>query len=164
MAIGGFAANVGSGSGRQDIRAHLGKKRAQDLLRKHDILDKAPVTVRAGGEIDAIRAVIAEGEGFTMPVNFAIEFYPPSGLMTDTINPGGLDAKSHILNRSNDVREGGMLWKQAADKGSSKWYRRKPEPSPPGARGGKPELEPPEPTASANNFNSIWNIFNNIIS
>ena len=143
MAIGGFAANVGSGAGRQDIRAHLGKKRAQDLLRKHDILDKVPKTIRAGGEIDAIRSVVAMGEGFTMPVNFAIEFYPPSGLMTDTINPGGLDAKSHILNKSNDVREGGMWWKQAAEKGSSSWSRIKPKK---GLFGQDvPEVEPKRP-------------------
>ena len=137
MAIGGIASSQRKGqniSGLRhrgsDVRAHLGKKRVQDLLRKKEILKPTPKTPRAGGEIDAIRAVIAQGEGFTMPVNFVVEFSPPSGLKHEFINPGGLDAQSHILNRNDDVRERGILWSQASEQGNSTWKRRAPPPPP----------------------------------
>ena len=102
MAIGGVVAQGGSGNGRMDFRVHLGKKRVQDLLRKTGVLDPLPKTIRGGGEVDAIRAAVAQGEGFTMPVNFEISFNPPRGIdfRNAKVNPGGLDNQTHIMNRS----------------------------------------------------------------
>ena len=132
MAIGGVAANTGGvgDATRQDIRFKLDKKRAQDLLRAKGLLPPLPVTVTANGEIDAIRSAIAQGEGFTMPVNFKVEFYVPTGLVNKSglINPGGLDAQTHIMNGSNRYGPEGIhaKWNQAKQVGQSNWVRRKP--------------------------------------
>ena len=122
MAIGGIVAGGGNGRGRQDVRFHLGKKRVQDLLRKHDILDPLPETIRGGGEIDAIRAAIGQGEGFTMPVNFEVSFNPPQGLhpVDAKVNPGGLDHQTHIMNHSQRMRVR-SAFNRAATPGVSQW-------------------------------------------
>ena len=125
MAIGGIVAQGGNGRGRMDTRVHLGKKRAQDLLRKADLLEPTEKTIRGGGEIDAIRAAVAQGEGFVLPVNYEISFNPPLGIGSSgrgrsRINPGGLDAQTHLLNRSttSKFRE---VWGSASKVGESNW-------------------------------------------
>ena len=147
MAIGGVAANTGGqgDASRQDIRFHLDKKRAQDLLRAKGLLPPLPVTVPANGEIDAIRSAVAQGEGFTIPVNFEIEFHPPAGLVNSTgkINPGGLEAETHIMNCSYKHSGINARWDQAAQVGESAWTRRLPGLG----EKGKPLKEKPRPRA-----------------
>ena len=146
MALGGVAANTGGvgDASRQDIRFHVDKKRAQDLLRAKGLLPPLPVTVPARGEIDAIRSAVMQGEGFTMPVNFEIEFYPPTGLdnATGRINPGGLDNKTHMMNSSRK-QFFNARWKEASDVGKSSWTQRKPGLG----EKGKPETYDPRPRA-----------------
>ena len=108
--------------GNNDIRIGLTKQRGQGILRKLGVLESPPVTKRPGGEIDAIRSVVGQGEGFMMPCNFKVEFNCPLGIQQpkynagsaggggagytkgeasgETVNPGTLDWKSHQLNRS----------------------------------------------------------------
>ena len=68
----------------QDIRAGLGKGRAQDLLRKQGIIEddkgRKKYEKDSRGEIQMIRTAIGQSEGFTMPVNFKVVFNPPPGI------------------------------------------------------------------------------------
>ncbi len=149
MALGGVAASTGGvgDASRQDIRFQVDKKRAQDLLRSKGLLPPLPQTVTANGEIDAIRSAVAQGEGFTRPVNFVIEFQAPAGLdpFRETINPGGLDAQSHILNRSDAVhgRDNNEFWASVKNAGTSSWKQRKPDLG----ELGKPKTYDPRPRA-----------------
>ena len=68
----------------QDIRAGLGKGRAQDLLRKQGILEddkgRKKYEKDARGEVQMIRTAVGQSEGFTFPVNFKVAFNPPQGI------------------------------------------------------------------------------------
>jgi len=68
----------------QDIRAGLGKGRAQDLLRKQGIIEddkgRKKYEKDARGEVQMIRTAVAQAEGFTFPVNFKVTFNPPQGI------------------------------------------------------------------------------------
>ena len=108
----------------QDIRVSVGKKRAQGLLRKAGIIDDGKGlgahARNADGEVNAIRSVVARGEGFQMPVNFKVEFSQPVGISQQThdtgsphssggyvgenkgkVQSGTLDWKTHIMNNSS---------------------------------------------------------------
>ena len=68
----------------QDIRAGLGKGRAQDLLRKQGIIEddkgRKKYEKDARGEVQMIRTAVAQAEGFTFPVNYQLKFQPPRGI------------------------------------------------------------------------------------
>ena len=68
----------------QDIRAGLGKGRAQDLLRKQGIIEddkgRKKYEKDARGDVQMIRTAVGQSEGFTMPVNFKVSFNPPQGI------------------------------------------------------------------------------------
>ena len=72
----------------QDIRAGLGKGRAQDLLRKQGILEddkgRKKYEKDARGEIQMIRTAVGQSEGFTFPTNFKVVFNPPQGIEQPT--------------------------------------------------------------------------------
>ena len=92
--------------GKFDIRAGLGKDRAQGILRKIGVLEKKDTHVKSsGGEIDTIRTVVGRAEGFQFPANFKVRFECPMGIQqNDTkskVQKHGLDYKTHIMNRSD---------------------------------------------------------------
>ena len=72
----------------QDIRAGLGKGRAQDLLRKQGIIEddkgRKKYEKDARGEIQMIRTAVGQSEGFTFPTNFKVVFNPPQGIEQPT--------------------------------------------------------------------------------
>ena len=88
--------------GKFDIRTGLSKKRVQDLAKKHGLIDdpnKSP-SLKAFGELDAIRAVMARQEGFMRPNSFHVVFNPPRGIPRSGIQIGGIEHKLRILNKS----------------------------------------------------------------
>ena len=109
--------------GKFDVRTGLSKQRAQGILRQIGVLDKKDTAVKAAhGEIDVIRSIIGKGEGFQMPANFKVSFKCPQGVDQRTftagdpfmsegyrgsnssrVQDGGLDHRTHILNRSEKV-------------------------------------------------------------
>ena len=70
--------------GNMDIRTGLSKQRGQGILRKLGVLpdDKGRKKFEqdAMGEVQTIRTIVAKSEGFTMPVNFKVEFQAPKGI------------------------------------------------------------------------------------
>lgn len=96
--------------GKFDIRTGLSKKRVQDLAKKAKLIDgpdEAP-SLKAYGELDAIRAVIARQEGFMRPNSFHVVFNPPKGIPRSGIKIGSLEHKLRILNKSapGQINEG----------------------------------------------------------
>ena len=98
--------------GKFDIRAGLGKDRAQGILRKIGVLEKKDTHVKSsGGEIDTIRSVVGRAEGFQFPANFKVSFQCPMGIQQGGLRGGriskvkknGLDYKTHIMNRSDST-------------------------------------------------------------
>jgi hypothetical protein len=84
----------------QDIRAGLGKGRAQDLLRKQGIIEddkgRKKYEKDARGEVQMIRTAVGQAEGFTFPVNFKVAFNPPQGIeqpVWDSTKRDGSEAK-----------------------------------------------------------------------
>ena len=90
--------------GKFDVRTGLSKKRVQDLAKKHGLIDdpnKSP-SLKAYGELDAIRAVIARQEGFMRPNSFHVVFNPPKGMHNfRATKRGSLEQKLMLLNKSN---------------------------------------------------------------
>jgi len=113
--------------GKFDVRTGLTKQRGQGILRKLGILeDKHKEQQRAMGEVDTIRSLIGMAEGFLSPANFKIQFEHPTGIQQPTrtegppgppgggfgapytkgersgatVKGGGLDWKTHQMNRS----------------------------------------------------------------
>ena len=87
--------------GKFDIRTGLSKKRVQDLAKKVGLVDgpdEAP-SLKAFGELDAIRAVISRQEGFMKPNSFAVSFEPPRGLRRN-FTTDSLEKNMAKLNRS----------------------------------------------------------------
>jgi len=136
--------------GKHDIRVGIGKKRAQGILRKLGVIDDGKglgANARdANGEVNAVRAVVAKGEGFQMPVNFKVTFNAPVGISQEelgqgphsggtgyvgqnggNIKSGSLDWQTHIMNNStkglmrqrfNEAQvQGESLWKKTKDPG-----------------------------------------------
>ena len=102
--------------GNMDIRTGLSKQRGQGILRKLKILpdDKGRKKFEqdAMGEVQTIRTIVAKSEGFTMPVNFKVEFQAPRGIEHASGSPhgdspgagkvktGSLEWKTHLMNNS----------------------------------------------------------------
>ena len=116
--------------GTHDFPLSVSKQRGQGILRKLKIIDdgkgRAAHEKNAMGEIQTIRTLIGMGEGFTMPVNFRVDFAMPKGIDQETLTPGnqhsepkkggtndsrvkygGLDWQTHIMNKStnNEFKE-----------------------------------------------------------
>jgi len=110
--------------GKHDFPLSISKQRGQGILRKIGIIDdgkgRKEHEQNAMGSVQTIRTLVAAGEGFTMPVNFKVEFNlgnmgidqeelssggphsdpEPKGLNTSRVTYGGLDWKTHIMNKS----------------------------------------------------------------
>jgi hypothetical protein len=107
--------------GTHDFPMSISKQRGQGILRKLDILQdgkgRKAHEKDAMGEVQAIRTIVGMGEGFTMPVNFKVEFAMPKGIDQETLDQGvhsggkggtngskvkfgGLDWQTHIMNKS----------------------------------------------------------------
>ena len=121
--------------GKFDLRTGLTKERGQGILRKLGVLESPPITKRPGGEIDAIRSVVGQGEGFMMPCNFKVVFNCPLGIQQPvainggyeggsasgaTVKAGSLDWQSHKLNRSTRAAIQGMF-DESADVGRTEY-------------------------------------------
>ena len=95
--------------GKFDIRTGLSKKRVQDLAKKVGLIDGPDEnpSLKAFGELDAIRAVISKQEGFMRPNSFAVVFNPPRGLRrgftTDSLEK---DMAKRNRSRSSDISSG----------------------------------------------------------
>jgi len=133
--------------GKYDIRTGVTKKRAQGFLRKLGIIEddkgRGKYKKDAQGEVQTIRTVVGKGEGFQIPANFKVEFRHPRCIQQPTLNEddsgrmaysgsnvgkvksGGLDWKTHIMNKSTDMefrklwyaaqQSSGMLWNKSAE-------------------------------------------------
>ena len=101
--------------GTHDFPLSVSKERGQGLLRKLKIIDdgkgRAAHEKNAMGEIQTIRTLIGMGEGFTMPVNFRVDFAMPKGIDQETLTSGGphSDPKKGGTNGSR-VKYGGLDW------------------------------------------------------
>ena len=100
--------------GKHDIRVGVGKKRAQGLLRKIGIIDDGKglgAHARdANGEVNAIRAVVAKGEGFQMPVNFKCVFNAPVGISQESLSSGRFGGTGYVGENGGNVKSGGLDW------------------------------------------------------
>ena len=126
--------------GNQDIRVGISGKRAKGLLRKHKIIEDGKGREKHKsdhhGEISTIRSVIGKGEGFQIPANFKVAFQMPKGIQQATmsappsaggfnggkVKTGGLDWRTHILNKSTDS-ELKVLWKAAQMSSGMMWQK-----------------------------------------
>ena len=108
--------------GTHDFPLSVSKQRGQGILRKLKILDdgkgRAAHERNAMGEIQTIRTIVGMGEGFTMPVNFKVDFAMPKGIVqpdaegTKTeakVKYGSLDWQTHIMNKSTGGLKGEFL-------------------------------------------------------
>jgi hypothetical protein len=111
--------------GTHDFPLSISKQRGQGILRKLDIIQdgkgRKAHEKDAMGEVQTIRSVVGMGEGFTMPVNFKVEFAMPKGIDQQVLQSqgpppssppspsgangskvkfGGLDWQTHIMNKS----------------------------------------------------------------
>ncbi len=127
--------------GKYDIRTGVSKKRAQGLLRKHGIIEddkgRKKYEKDARGNIQTIRTVVGKGEGFQSPANFKVEFQMPQcinqtsnnagprgGSNNSKVRTGGLDWRTHIMNKSTDT-EFLKLWKAAQQSSAMFWNKSK---------------------------------------
>jgi len=105
--------------GKHDVRVGLGKKRAQGILRKLGVIDDGKGlgahSRKANGEFNAVRAVVAKGEGFQMPVNFKVTFRAPVGISQETLGDGGYGG-----NNGGNVQSGGLDWQTHIMQNSTK--------------------------------------------
>ena len=125
--------------GKYDIRMGVTKKRAQGLLRKHGIIEddkgRKKYDKDARGSVQTIRTIVGKGEGFTIPANFKVDFQMPQcinqassgagphgGSNNGKVRTGGLDWKTHIMNKSTDT-EFRKLWKAAQTSSSMMWKK-----------------------------------------
>ncbi len=101
--------------GTHDFPLSVSKQRAQGLLRKVGIIDdgkgRAAHENNSMGEVQTIRTLVGMGEGFTMPVNFKVEFAMPKGIDQETLTPGNQhsDPKKGGTN-SSKVKFGSLDW------------------------------------------------------
>ena len=101
--------------GTHDFPLSVSKQRGQGILRKLKIIDdgkgRAAHEKNAMGEIQTIRTLVGMGEGFTMPVNFRVDFAMPKGIDQETLTSGGphSDPKKGGTNGSK-VKYGGLDW------------------------------------------------------
>ena len=135
--------------GKYDIRTSVSKQRARGLLTKGafagvgalvglDKKDRIAAGIKdAKGEVQTIRSVVGKGEGFTIPANFKVEFQMPQGINQTSNNAGprggtnrgkvrtgGLDWRTHIMNKSTD-EEFRKLWKAAQQSSGMLWEKAK---------------------------------------
>ena len=133
--------------GKYDIRMGVTKKRAQGFLRKLGIIEddkgRGKYKRDARGEVQTIRTVVGKAEGFTIPANFKVNFKMPAGIQqaslteddygnmgysgsnASKVKSGGLDWRTHIMNKSTDrefrglwfdaQQSSGMMWKKATN-------------------------------------------------
>ena len=129
--------------GTHDFPLSVSKQRGQGILRKLKIIDdgkgRKAHEKNAMGEIQTIRTLVGMGEGFTMPVNFRVDFAMPKGIDQETLTPGnqhsepkkggtndsrvkygGLDWQTHIMNKST-TNEFSVLYERA-NKASKGYY------------------------------------------
>ena len=101
--------------GTHDFPLSVSKQRGQGILRKLKIIDdgkgRKAHEKNAMGEIQTIRTLVGMGEGFTMPVNFRVDFAMPKGIDQETLTSGGphSDPKKGGTNGSR-VKYGGLDW------------------------------------------------------
>jgi len=114
--------------GKHDIRVGVGKKRAQGLLRKIGIIDDGKglgAHARdANGEVNAIRAVVAKGEGFQMPVNFKCVFNAPVGISQESLSSGRFGGTGYVGENGGNVKSGGLDWQTHIMNNSTKGLMR----------------------------------------
>ena len=140
--------------GKYDIRTSVSKQRAKGLLTKGAFAgvgallgddDKGSDAFKkdAKGEVQTIRTVVGKGEGFQIPANFKVEFRHPScinqespgggqgpggaqgsGTNKGLVKTGGLDWRTHIMNKSTDT-EFMKLWKAAQQSSGMMWEKAK---------------------------------------
>ena len=127
--------------GKYDVRTSVTKERAQGLLRKHGIIEddkgRKKYEKDARGNIQTIRTVIGKGEGFQSPANFKVEFQMPQcinqatgqggphgGTNKGKVRTGGLDWRTHIMNKSTDT-EFRNLWYAAQQRSAMFWNKAK---------------------------------------
>ena len=103
--------------GTHDFPLSVSKQRAQGLLRKVGIIDdgkgRAAHENNSMGEIQTIRTLVGAGEGFTMPVNFKVEFAMPKGIDQEYLQPGGPNAWDKPTKGGTNhskVKYGGLDW------------------------------------------------------
>ncbi len=121
--------------GKFDIRTGVTKKRAQGLLRKHEIIQdgkgRKEFEKDARGEVQTIRTIVGMGEGFTIPANFKVKFQMPPGISQATVGggdnkgkvkTGSLDWQTHIMNKSTDS-EFRNLWYAAQKRSAMMWQK-----------------------------------------
>jgi len=125
--------------GKYDIRMGVTKKRAQGFLRKQGILEddkgRKKYEKDARGNVQTIRTIVGKGEGFTIPANFKVDFQMPQcinqatgaggphgGTNNGKVKTGGLDWKTHIMNKSTDT-EFKKMWKAAQTSSSTMWKK-----------------------------------------
>ncbi len=131
--------------GKYDVRTGVTKKRAQGFLRKQGIIDddkgRGKYAKDAKGSIQTIRTIVGKGEGFQIPANFKVNFQIPRGINQQTFTPsgpagrlspsgsnngqvktGGLDWRTHIMNKSSD-KEFGVLWSAAQQSSGTMWEK-----------------------------------------
>ena len=130
--------------GKYDVRIGVSKKRAQAFLRKHKLLEdgkgRKEFEKDAKGEVQTIRTVVGKGEGFQIPANFKVEFQMPRGIQqaslgeddsgnmsysgtnASLVKSGGLDWRTHIMNKSTD-REFRGLWFAAQESSGMMWKK-----------------------------------------
>ena len=116
--------------GKYDIRTSVSKQRARGLLTKGAFAgvgaliglekkDREKFDKDARGNVQTIRSIVGTGEGFTIPANFKVDFQMPQcinqatedgGTNNGKVRTGGLDWKTHIMNKSTDKEFRNLYW------------------------------------------------------
>ena len=123
--------------GNQDVRVGISGERAKGLLRKHGIIEddkgRKKYAKDAKGSVQLIRTVVGKGEGFTIPANFKVSFKTPKcinqatasgGTSASKVRTGGLDWRTHIMNKSTDTEFRKLEW-AAQQRSAMMWQKAK---------------------------------------
>ena len=132
--------------GKFDIRTSVSKQRAKGLLTKGAFAGVGALIGLEGksrknfekdakGSIQTIRTIVGKGEGFQNPANFKVDFKMPQcinqatgqggphgGSNSGKVRTGGLDWRTHIMNKSTDT-EFKKLWQSAQASSSMLWKK-----------------------------------------
>ena len=106
------SAKVPGGTLKSLYPVSISKQRGQGILRQIGILEKKGEPANKGrGEVNAIRTLVAMGEGFQMPVNFKVEFAMPQGIDQKVFQGGGpRGGGGYAGNNTSQVKSGGLDW------------------------------------------------------
>ena len=133
--------------GKFDVRTGISGERAKGILRKAGIIEddkgRGKYKKDARGEVQTIRSVVGKAEGFQIPANFKVKFQIPQGIDQQTftaqgpagrfgsspsgsnngkVQTGGLDWRTHIMNKSSNT-EFTNLWHKAQWSSSTLWKK-----------------------------------------